>query len=120
MPTLALRHRIYQECAAFLTAYRNNDLPKLARHYGLSTNVVRELDEQLDFVGNKATLHLFAETKINSNLNGDPYLTIDDVDGDYLIECVVLDEQNYPFYLLAEYNRQTDGSYQFEFRSFDI
>ena len=106
MPTLALRHRIYQECAAFLTAYRNNDLPKL--------------DEQLDFVGNKATLHLFAETKINSNLNGDPYLTIDEVNGNYLIECVVLDEQNCPFYLLAEYNRQTDGSYQFEFRSFDI
>ncbi|MBK0396674.1 GH3 auxin-responsive promoter family protein, partial [Kingella sp. Marseille-Q4569] len=43
------------------------------------------------------------ETKINSNLNGDPYLTIDEVDGDYLIECVVLDEQNYPFYLLAEH-----------------
>lgn len=53
MPTLALRHRIYQECAAFLTAYCNNDLPKLARHYGLSTNIVHDGTNSLILLATK-------------------------------------------------------------------
>ena len=58
MYPLKLKTEIYQAIAAFLDAYKRQDTQTLAEQFDIHGEVLEEIDDMLDFIEDKTTLHL--------------------------------------------------------------
>ena len=110
-----IRATIYEAINQFVTAYKQNNIEILSSEYGLDKETLAEIDDFLSFVKDKSKIILFPI----SDLNNGTFLSIEYVDGDYLIECILIYE-DVKFYLVGEYNKTQEAQYKFEYRNFDI
>lgn len=91
-----IRATIYEAINQFVTAYKQNNTEILSSKYGLDKETLAEIDDFLSFVKDKPKINLFPI----ADLNNDTFLSIEYVDGDYLIECILIYE-DIKFYLVG-------------------
>lgn len=110
-----IRWAIYEAVNQFITAYGQNNSEILWSEYDLDAENITEMDEVLDFVKDKTKIQMFPISEINVP----DFLSIDKVDGDYLVDCI-LEYENTKFYIVGEYNKTENNQYKFEYRYFDV
>lgn len=119
MPATNLQATFYALLERFINAYKNQDCAALAE-YGLAGTVLQEVNESLSFLANRQKIHLPPLADLGKPIDGEPWLSLDEVDGDYLAECLVFDGTGQSFYLVGEFTQSKNGQWQFEFQQFDV
>ena len=120
MPPRPHQEACYRAVADFLAAYQTRNTALLHSRYGIGAEVLEEIDESVSFAPDKTRLHICSLSEADRIISGQPYLHMDEIDGDYLVECALFLDNEHIGYIIGEFNRQPDGSHRFHFQYFSL